>query len=543
MKKIFILVAALATTMVMSATTLEWKASSMPDINPDIKNNATFEGTLQVNSNISFEIANGEGTTAPKYRAVTTMSAPSLMFYNNNIWTVAATDATITSIEFVIFDPVPNADNSDSTPEWKVTVDGKTYNAANPIWTGSADTVLITSGAKTSVQGLNIEYTVNGGTEEPGEYQKATLRFTEDQVTPENESAPNVTLSDNEVTLNLVSNSTSASIKSSTAYFGTAESYEKFSYRYGTGTRSSNGTSSNTMGTFTFPCAGTLTIYGYNNNATGRAVEVVQNNATLLSHTYLDTDYVTPDGTTIKVYPTLEVDVEKGTAYLLYPDNQLFFFGFDFEPAEDEENPGGGDEPGEEEPSFTQISYDWTASDLSGYSHSQEIAGEVFSVNKYLSFTTANEEGSTVKYNKTTTTPATIHLYSKNTITFTVPDGCSIESITFQVNTDIAGTGNTPANTPNWVLKEGNTTYNAENPTYTASSTRAAVINTVTFTCNSGTQLTGVSGTVLANSATGVERVAFELPIDNGIIYNLFGQRVDENYKGIVIKNGKKIIQ
>lgn len=535
MKKIFILVAALATTMVMSATTLEWKASSMPDINPDIKNNATFEGTLQVNSNISFEIANGEGTTAPKYRAVTTMSAPSLMFYNNNIWTVAATDATITSIEFVIFDPVPTTDNSDSTPEWKVTIDGKTYNAANPIWTGSADTVLITSGAKTSVQGLNIEYTVKGGTEEPGEYQKATLRFTEDQVTPDNESAPNVTLSDNGVTLNLVSNSTSASIKSSTAYFGTAESYEKFSYRYGTGTRSSNGTSSNTMGTFTFPCAGTLTIYGYNNNATGRAVEVVQNNATLLSHTYLDTDYVTPDGTTIKVYPTLEVDVEKGTAYLLYPDNQIFFFGFDFEPAEEEENPGGGEEPG-----FTLISYDWNASSLSGYTNTQEIAGVKFTVNKFLSFTTDNGEGYTytVKYNKTNANPATIHLYSKNTITFTVPEECSIESITFLVNTDATTNGS-----PTWAIKEGSNTYNAENPTYTAPTTRAATTNTVTFTCNSGTQLMGVSGKVLANSATGVESVAFELPIDNGIIYNLFGQRVDENYKGIVIKNGKKIIQ
>jgi hypothetical protein len=29
----------------------------------------------------------------------------------------------------------------------------------------------------------------------------------------------------------------------------------------------------------------------------------------------------------------------------------------------------------------------------------------------------------------------------------------------------------------------------------------------------------------------------------DGHIYNLRGQRVDENYKGIVIKNGKKYIQ
>jgi len=30
---------------------------------------------------------------------------------------------------------------------------------------------------------------------------------------------------------------------------------------------------------------------------------------------------------------------------------------------------------------------------------------------------------------------------------------------------------------------------------------------------------------------------------DNGFIYNLAGQRVDANYKGVVIKNGQKLIQ
>jgi hypothetical protein len=29
----------------------------------------------------------------------------------------------------------------------------------------------------------------------------------------------------------------------------------------------------------------------------------------------------------------------------------------------------------------------------------------------------------------------------------------------------------------------------------------------------------------------------------NGLIYNLSGQRVDASYKGLVIKNGKKLIQ
>ncbi len=30
---------------------------------------------------------------------------------------------------------------------------------------------------------------------------------------------------------------------------------------------------------------------------------------------------------------------------------------------------------------------------------------------------------------------------------------------------------------------------------------------------------------------------------DSSVIYNIYGQRVDETYRGIVIKNGKKYIQ
>ena len=29
---------------------------------------------------------------------------------------------------------------------------------------------------------------------------------------------------------------------------------------------------------------------------------------------------------------------------------------------------------------------------------------------------------------------------------------------------------------------------------------------------------------------------------ENGAIYNLAGQKVDENYKGVVIQNGKKVV-
>ena len=42
--------------------------------------------------------------------------------------------------------------------------------------------------------------------------------------------------------------------------------------------------------------------------------------------------------------------------------------------------------------------------------------------------------------------------------------------------------------------------------------------------------------------SSAIDDVTFTPRNDNGYIYNLAGQRVDENYKGIVIKNGKKVL-
>jgi hypothetical protein len=46
----------------------------------------------------------------------------------------------------------------------------------------------------------------------------------------------------------------------------------------------------------------------------------------------------------------------------------------------------------------------------------------------------------------------------------------------------------------------------------------------------------------VTSSASGIQAVK-TVKVDNGFIYNLAGQRVDANYKGVVIKNGQKMIQ
>lgn len=55
----------------------------------------------------------------------------------------------------------------------------------------------------------------------------------------------------------------------------------------------------------------------------------------------------------------------------------------------------------------------------------------------------------------------------------------------------------------------------------------------------------GVSRTFFANSSdvTGIESVSASKAEVKGVAYNLAGQQVNKNYKGVVVKNGKKYIQ
>lgn len=64
-------------------------------------------------------------------------------------------------------------------------------------------------------------------------------------------------------------------------------------------------------------------------------------------------------------------------------------------------------------------------------------------------------------------------------------------------------------------------------------------VSTFTFN-NAGDQPAVVIAIEMADGTAGVSTVK-NVVLDNGTIYNLKGQRVDAQYKGIVIKNGKKV--
>ncbi|MBR5351836.1 MAG: hypothetical protein IK124_11475, partial [Prevotella sp.] len=56
------------------------------------------------------------------------------------------------------------------------------------------------------------------------------------------------------------------------------------------------------------------------------------------------------------------------------------------------------------------------------------------------------------------------------------------------------------------------------------------------------TNLFITSFVITRGGSTGIENTVVKPVINNGIRYNLAGQRVDENYKGVVIMNGKKYV-
>ncbi|MDE5915640.1 MAG: hypothetical protein K2G71_03590, partial [Duncaniella sp.] len=45
------------------------------------------------------------------------------------------------------------------------------------------------------------------------------------------------------------------------------------------------------------------------------------------------------------------------------------------------------------------------------------------------------------------------------------------------------------------------------------------------------------------SQTSGISDVIIDANPQSDVIYNVLGQKVDENYKGLVIKNGKKYIQ
>ena len=128
------------------------------------------------------------------------------------------------------------------------------------------------------------------------------------------------------------------------AYFGTADSNQKFVSRLKSGGKSD---ASKLYLTLTVPAKGTLSVFARtgSNSAEDRTVVLTQNDTELYNKVVKEADAIMVKGLDssdadkeTKVYPAITVSVEAGTVTVTFPINSINFYAFSF--LADGEEPG-----------------------------------------------------------------------------------------------------------------------------------------------------------------------------------------------------------
>ena len=142
------------------------------------------------------------------------------------------------------------------------------------------------------------------------------------------------TFSADGLVLTVVDTANKLVVDANSQYFGTAESYENFSYRLKSGGKSS----SNNNLTLTVPSDGTLKVYVRtgSSSATDRNIVLKQDGTELVNKILLESEAVTVPitndknvTTDTKVFPVISVPVKQGDVAITYPAGSVNFYGFE----------------------------------------------------------------------------------------------------------------------------------------------------------------------------------------------------------------------
>lgn len=142
------------------------------------------------------------------------------------------------------------------------------------------------------------------------------------------------TFSADGLVLKVVDTDGKMAVDANSQYFGTAESYENFSYRLKSGGKS---LAKNNL-TLTVPSDGTLKVYVRtgSSSATDRNVVLTQNGTELVNKILLESEAVSVPMTDDKgetkdtnVFPVISVPVKQGDVAITYPVNSVNFYGFE----------------------------------------------------------------------------------------------------------------------------------------------------------------------------------------------------------------------
>ena len=347
-----------------------------------------------------------------------------------------------------------------------------------------------------------------------------------------------------------------AAVDANNQLFGTAESYEEFTARFKTGAKS--GSKSNI--TLTVPAAGMLKVYvrTASSSATDRNMVLAQNGATLFDQVIKEnaaTDYqtITIEGVEKKIFPVVSVTVAAGTVNVTYPTGALNFYCFEFVAGEG----GGSGEGGGGDQAYNTIdfiTFDATAGKQASYAVNDFKMSYVDSDNKAAVDANNQLFGTAESYEEFTARFKTgAKSGSKSNITLTIPAAGTLKvyvrtasSSATDRNMVLAQNG---ATLFDQVIKEDAAT---DYQTITIEGVEKKIFPVVSVTVAAGTvNVTYPTGALnfyglkfIPNGMTdGIASVKAAKTAAENVAYNLAGQKVGADFKGIVVKNGVKMIQ
>ena len=352
-------------------------------------------------------------------------------------------------------------------------------------------------------------------------------------------------------------------IDANNAWFGDATAQEKFTARLKSGGKSS---SKNNI-KVTVPGAGALNIYprSASSSATDRNMVVTQNGSELYNKVVQDNDAAVivieanisdtnPTGET-KVYPIISLTVAAGDVEITYPAGAMNFYCFEFVAGgtgDDTGGQGGGSEQGggQEQGGGSAAAIDFPTSKagitISGtttwdnsqkYHNNNDATSNISFANGYTTEGVINENWAELAVDGGFLAGDVVSVAGY----FNNNDETKQSAVTLFVGAK----GEAP--TDLWtsgLFINGRT--NAADPTVESYTLEAAYPTLKLGRANGLTSATRTNVTLLKVVRGGSTGIAEQLNLNvnvNAPVYNLAGQQVDKSFKGVVIQNGKKLIQ
>lgn len=381
------------------------------------------------------------------------------------------------------------------------------------------------------------------------------ITFTEEDVAAQGETKSSY--ANGNFSITIVDEQKKMAIDANKAYFGTsADDAVKYEYRLKSGAKTQTAEGKGCQINVTIPAAGALKVYPRtgSNSATDRTLVITQNGSELYNKVVQEADATVvnieankseenPTGET-KVYPVISVTVAAGTAEITFPIGSMNFYAFEF--AEGETGTSGGEQGGEggsDDPVTPAGSIDFPTS-------KDGIAISGTTTFSTVKIHTNADALDCIKFANSYTVDEKLN---ENYALLTVEGGFKAGDVV-----SIAGAFNNTDDTK----KSAVDIFTVDGTTPTVLFTTQQFINgrTVadepvveTYTLAADAEKlyigrngnTGTNVTLLKVERTGTG-IAEQLNLNvkvGGNTYNLAGQKVSENYKGVVIQNGRKMIQ